>query len=85
MPLPQRNTYTVDDIYALPDGERAELIDGKLYMMAPPSRIHQELVQQLSRVIGNYISDKKGNCKIYPAPEHFNQPWQQDHCRAGRN
>lgn len=68
MPLPQRNTYTVDDIYALPDGERAELIDGKLYMMAPPSRIHQELVQQLSRVIGNYISDKKGNCKIYPAP-----------------
>lgn len=23
--------YTTDDIYALPDGERAELIDGKIY------------------------------------------------------
>lgn len=28
MPLPN-NTYTVEDIYSLPDGERAELIDGK--------------------------------------------------------
>ena len=24
-------THTVDDIYDLPDGERAELIDGKIY------------------------------------------------------
>lgn len=29
--------YTVDDIYALPDGEHAELIDGKIYYMTPPS------------------------------------------------
>ena len=27
--------YTIDDIYSLPDGQRAELIDGNLYMMAP--------------------------------------------------
>ena len=33
----QRLTYTVDDIYALPDGQRAELIDGQMYMMAPPN------------------------------------------------
>lgn len=30
-------SYTIDDIYALPDGERAELIDGQLYMMAHPN------------------------------------------------
>ncbi len=24
-------SYTIDDIYALPDGKRAELIDGKIY------------------------------------------------------
>ena len=24
-------TYTIDDIYALPDGERAEIIDGQIY------------------------------------------------------
>ena len=38
MPLPKEINCTVDDIYNLPEGERAELIDGKLYMMAPPSR-----------------------------------------------
>ena len=32
MPLPREQVYTTDDIYALPDGERAELIDGQIYM-----------------------------------------------------
>lgn len=68
MPLPKEKLYTIDDIYALPSGERAELIDGNLYMMAPPGRIHQKLVHQLSRIIGNYISEKNGSCEIYPAP-----------------
>ena len=43
MPLPREQVYTTDDIYALPDGERAELIDGQIYMMGTPSRIHQKL------------------------------------------
>ena len=30
------NKCTIEDIYALPDGQRAELIDGELYMMATP-------------------------------------------------
>lgn len=68
MPLPQNKIYTSEDYWDLPDGERAELIDGKLYNMAPPSRLHQELSYQLSRIIGNYIADNHGNCKIYPAP-----------------
>lgn len=38
MPLPKEHLYTIDDIYALPDGQRAELIDGKIYDMAP--RLH---------------------------------------------
>ena len=33
MPLPKEHTYTIKDIYALPEGERAELIDGQIYMM----------------------------------------------------
>lgn len=60
--------YTIEDIYALPDGQRAELIDGVLYMMAAPGRIHQELVMMLSTSIFNYIQNKNGNCKVYPAP-----------------
>ena len=39
MPLPkQHQDYTTEYIYSLPDGQRAELIDGQVYMMAPPSR-----------------------------------------------
>ena len=41
MDLAHERIYTIDDIYALPDGQRAELIDGKMYMMAPPKTIHQ--------------------------------------------
>lgn len=68
MPLPKSNTYTIDDIYALPEGQRAELIDGQIYDMAPPSPMHQKLVYQLSRTIGNYIEKKGGPCEVYPAP-----------------
>lgn len=60
--------YTVKDIYALPDGERAELIDGEMYMMTPPNRIHQKLVHQLDKLIGNYIDSGHGECEVYPAP-----------------
>ena len=68
MPLLKNNQYTSEDYWNLPEGTRAELIDGKFYDMAPPSRIHQEISYQLSRVIGNYIAEKGGNCKVYPAP-----------------
>ena len=68
MPLPKQHTYTSEDYWNLPDGERAELIDGQLYNMAPPSRIHQRLVSQFTRVIGQYIADHHGSCQVYPAP-----------------
>ncbi len=68
MPLPQEKTYTIEDIYALPDGQRAELIDGKMYMMAPPNFRHQKIVMELSAVIHRYIKEHKGNCEVLPAP-----------------
>ena len=68
MPLPREKSRTIKDIYSLPEGQRAELIDGDMYMMAPPSRIHQKLVMQLSRIISNYVADKGGSCEVYPAP-----------------
>ena len=33
MPLLRERIYTIEDIYALPEGERAELIDGHIYYM----------------------------------------------------
>ena len=66
--LRKEETYTIDDIYALPDGERAELIDGQIYYMSTPSRTHQGILAYLSRMIGNYISSNNRKCEIYPAP-----------------
>lgn len=68
MALTQEKTYTLNDIYALPDGQRAELIDGQMYMMAPPKRIHQKLITELVSLIHQYIKDHDDNCEIYPAP-----------------
>lgn len=73
MPLLKTTTHTIDDIYALPDGQRAELIDGQIYNMAPPSPLHQELVALFTTELQNYISKKHGNCKVYPAPFDFIQ------------
>ena len=60
--------YTIDDIYLLPDGERAELIDGKIYDMAPPNTKHQALVMDLSYQIKDYIKRNNGECSVFPAP-----------------
>ena len=68
MPLLKEETYTIDDIYALPDGERAELIDGHMYMMAPPSRKHQRISTRLVSIIDRYIEEHKRNCQVYAAP-----------------
>jgi Uma2 family endonuclease len=62
------NDYTVEDIYALPDGERAELIDGQIYFMASPNRRHQSILGTLYRRIADYIDAKGGDCKVYLAP-----------------
>lgn len=66
--LLEEKVYTIEDIYALPDGERAELINGRIYNMALPTRIHQEILMELSAIIRNYIKSKEGKCKVYPAP-----------------
>ena len=68
MPLLTNDRYTSEDYWNLPEGTRAELIDGKFYDMAPPSRIHQRLVSKLTSVIDQYITNHHGNCQVYPAP-----------------
>ena len=68
MPLIKEKTYTVDDIYALPEDERAELIDGQIYYMAPPTRKHQDVSMELSSQIKAYVRSKGGQCKVYAAP-----------------
>ena len=60
--------YTIEDIEALPEGERAELIDGKIYYLAAPSTTHQIVLGDLFAEIHYYIKSQKGQCKVFPAP-----------------
>lgn len=68
MPLANKKYYTINDIYELPEGKRAELIEGDIFYMAAPSRKHQDIVSFFTKAIGNYIDKKEGNCRVYPAP-----------------
>lgn len=66
--MPEDRVYTVKDIEALPEGERAELIDGKMYMMATPTLTHQELLGWLYFKIRSYITEKGGPCRVILSP-----------------
>lgn len=66
--LAQEKLYTIDDIYSLPDGKRAELINGRIYYMAPPGRKHQDITGELFGIIREYIKLKNGSCRPYVAP-----------------
>lgn len=68
MAIPQEKIYTIEDIYALPEGQRAELIDGQIYMMAPPNTNHQRISHFLEWEIENYIRSKNGDCEVFTAP-----------------
>ncbi|MCD7882858.1 MAG: Uma2 family endonuclease [Lachnospiraceae bacterium] len=68
MPLLKEQIYTEDDYWNLPENVRAELIDGKIYYMSAPSRIHQEILSNLFTEIKLHIRSKHGSCRVYPAP-----------------
>ena len=66
MPLPKEDHYTLADVLTWDEQERIELIDGAPVMMAPPLRLHQEIITALLAQLYNYLEGKK--CKVYPAP-----------------
>lgn len=66
--LRKEDIYTIDDIYALPDGERAEFLDGQIYYMSPPGTNYQRLVKEFIYQIENCIRDNNGEGEIFPAP-----------------
>ena len=68
MALAKKKVYTAEDYWNLPDGVRAELINGQFYDMAPPSRIHQRISDRVIYRINRYIEEKKGLCQVYAAP-----------------
>ncbi len=66
--LKKEKPGTIEDIYALPEGKRAELIDGQIYDMAPLGWTHQKISRKLHQAIANYIDASHGECEALAAP-----------------
>ena len=67
MALPaEKARYTFADVLAWEGNERIEIINGEAVMMAPPSRMHQEISGEIFRQLANYLEGKK--CRVYAAP-----------------
>ena len=69
MLLPQDRLYTIEDYWSVSkEDQHMELIDGHIYYMAPPSRIHQKILGSIFAKISQYIDEHDGSCEVYPAP-----------------
>jgi Uma2 family endonuclease len=59
---------TAEDYRALPEGgPRYQLVDGELHMAPAPNSYHQEIVWNLSQILGSYIRERPVG-RIYLAP-----------------
>jgi Uma2 family endonuclease len=67
MPLAKEEApyYTYADYREWNENERYELIDGEAYMLATPSRIHQETSGNFYYVLRSFLEGK--SCKVYAA------------------
>lgn len=67
MPFPaKQERFTFADCLSWKEDERIEIINGEALMMAPPSRIHQEVSIAIAAQLYNFLEGKR--CKVYPAP-----------------
>ena len=68
MALPaEKERYTFADMQTWDDGERAELIVGEVFLMAPaPAREHQKVSGELFAQLHAYLRGKR--CEVYAAP-----------------
>ena len=65
--LQSKGEYTIEDYYALPDDQRAELIDGDLYNMGAPSVNHQAIAGEVYFQLKSQLRNGKG-CIPFIAP-----------------
>ncbi|GHV39889.1 hypothetical protein AGMMS49546_12730 [Spirochaetia bacterium] len=63
---PENQHYTYADVLEWNEDFRAEIIDGKIYMMSPPVRAHQGILMELAFQLRSFLTGKP--CKVYPSP-----------------
>lgn len=68
MKATRQHKYTIDDIYSLPEGTHAELIDGHIYYMSPPNTKHQRISGEIFAEIKNYLRSHNATCEVFSAP-----------------
>ena len=66
--LAVRRDFTVEDIEHLPDGVRAELIDGQIFYFAAPRTVHQKLQAELFYALLHHVKTNEGTCSVFAAP-----------------
>lgn len=64
---PNQGNYTLDDYYALPEERRVELIDGVIYDMTCPLRVHQAILGQLYLQLAPCV-EQHPECELFFAP-----------------
>lgn len=63
----EEGKYSYADYLTWEEGERLELIDGKIFNMSPaPSRKHQEILRELATAFSVFLRGKE--CKAFFAP-----------------
>lgn len=65
---PQPTIITLEQYEALPAETRMEVFDGIIYNMSSPSQEHQTILLELSSLLNSYVKEKKGGCRVFPAP-----------------
>ena len=66
-PEKKQGEYTLDDYYALPEDQRAELIDGVLYDMSSPTGVHQVISLQVAHQF-LFCMEGHEDCEVFIAP-----------------
>ena len=65
----KQGEFLVEDYEALPEDCRVELIDGIIYDLATPVRVHQALIVALTSAFYQFILEHDDrDCEIFPSP-----------------
>ncbi|MDR1565803.1 MAG: Uma2 family endonuclease [Treponema sp.] len=62
----EEDFYTYADILEMDEKTRAEIIDGEIFMMAPPTSYHQAISGEFFAQLHQFLKGK--SCKVYAAP-----------------
>lgn len=71
--LKSKPRKTLEDYLKLPEGTRAELIEGEIFMSPSPRVRHQRIVLKLSLVLNDYAR-KTGSGEVFVAPLDVHLP-----------